>query len=101
MANSITVTTAELRTKAGDLRTKNSSLKTQIGNLETEESSLNSMWDGDANTAFHSAFTSDIAQMNAFYNAIENYCTALENIAQKYDSAESKNQSTASTRTYR
>jgi WXG100 family type VII secretion target len=101
MANNITVTTAELRSKASDLRTKNSSLKTQIGNLQTEESSLNSMWDGDANTAFHTAFTNDITQMNAFYNAIENYCIALENIATQYDNAEATNQNTAATRTYK
>ncbi len=101
MANSITVTTSQLRSKAGELRAKNGSLKTQITNLQTEEASLSSMWDGDANTAFHTAFSNDINQMNNFYTAIENYCRALENIAIQYDKAESTNQSTASTRTYK
>lgn len=101
MANKIIVTTAGLRSKASDLRTKNSSLKTKIDNLQTEESSLNSMWDGDANTAFHTAFSNDIIQMTNFYSAIENYCTALEDIATQYDNTELTNQITASTRTYK
>ena len=101
MANSFTVTPTALRGKASDLRGKNNNLKAQIENLQTEEASLNSMWDGEANDAFHAAFSNDINQMTAFYNAVENYCTALEQIAQQYDTAEQKNQSIASRRTYK
>lgn len=100
MANNITVNTTTMRSKASELKSANGQLKTQIGNLTTEEEALNSMWDGDANTAFHNAFQKDIAQMNNFYNAIEKYCSALEEIAGKYDSTEQSNQSIASTRKY-
>ena len=100
MANNITVTTATLKAKAEELRTTNSSLKTQIENLQTEEGTLNSMWDGDANDAFHAVFMNDLNQMTQFYNAIENYCTALEQIAAQYDSTEAANQSIINARTY-
>lgn len=101
MANNITVTTATLTNKAGELRGTNGSLKTQIENLRQEETALSAMWEGDANTAFHTAFTNDVTQMEAFYNAIENYCKALEQIAAQYDSTEAQNQNIASTRSYK
>lgn len=101
MANNITVTTAQLNSKASELRGQNTNLKTQIENLQTEEASLNSMWDGDANDAFHTAFSNDIAQMTSFYTAVENYCKALEQIAVQYDNTEAANQSIASTRSYK
>lgn len=100
MANTITVNTATLRSKASELRSQNKNFKNQISNLTTQENSLNSMWDGDANTAFHNAFNKDITQMNNFYNAIEKYCTTLEEIAKQYDSTEKANQSIAAKRNY-
>lgn len=94
------VTSSELRTKAGELRDLNAQFKTQTGNLETQEGSLVSMWEGEARNAFDTAFKNDKAQMDNFYNLIEQYCVALENIAAKYDMAEAQNVSTAQTRTY-
>lgn len=100
MANSITVNTATLRSKASELKQLNNRFKAQVSNLKSNEQSLNSMWDGDANNAFHAAFSKDAVQMNNFYNAIEKYITSLEQIASKYDNAEKTNQSIASTRKY-
>ncbi len=94
------VTAKELRTKAGELRDMNAQFKTQVGNLETQEQSLGSMWEGDAKKAFHAAFSNDKVQMDNFYNLIEQYCVALENIATKYEMAEAQNVSTASARNY-
>lgn len=100
MANVITVTTTELKSKAETLRTKNSSLKTQISNLQQQESSLNGMWDGEANEAFHTAFTNDVTQMNNFVDAIEKYAAALDAIAAQYDKTEATNQNLAANRLY-
>lgn len=100
MAQTI-VNSATLKSKVQELKSLNSNLKTQISNLTTQEASLNSMWDGDANTAFHSAFQNDVTQMNNFYNAIEKYVTVLQEIATKYDNAEQSNQNIASTRKYK
>lgn len=95
------VTASELRTKAENLRSTNSQFKTQVGNLENQEKSLASMWEGDAKTAFHTAFNNDKVQMDNFYNLIEQYCAALENIAAQYEKTEMMNTDTASTRAYR
>ncbi len=94
------VTASELRTKAGELRDMNAQFKTQVGNLESQEQSLASMWEGEAKTAFHTAFNNDKVQMDNFYNLIEQYCAALENIATQYEMAEMQNVNTASTRNY-
>lgn len=96
----IRVTSAQLRAQAEALRTTNQNFKAQVNSLEEKEASLNSMWDGDANDAFHKAFSQDKVQMDNFYNAIMQYITVLENIADKYDQAEATNASTASTRNY-
>ena len=99
MAQTI-VNSSTLKSKAQALKNLNNNLKTQITNLTTQESSLNGMWDGDANTAFHNAFQKDVTQMNNFYNAIEKYVTVLLEIANQYDNAEQSNQNIASTRKY-
>lgn len=94
------VTASELRTKAGDLRDTNSLFKTQVGNLESQEQSLAGMWEGEAQKAFRTAFNNDKVQMDKFYELINQYCQALENIATQYETAEMKNVDTASTRNY-
>ena len=100
MAN-ITVNTSTITNKAGELKTLNSSLKTQIEELTSTESALNSMWEGDANDAFHKAFTQDINRMNEFYNTIEKYITSLQEIVSVYEKAENANLNTANTRSYK
>lgn len=96
----IQVSAPELRAKAGELRNLNSQFKTQVGSLESQEQTLIGMWEGEARDAFNTAFNNDKTQMDNFYNLIEQYCVALENIAAKYEMAESQNVSTAATRTY-
>lgn len=101
MANKITVNSATITSKAGELKTLNSSLKKQIDELVATENSLNSMWDGDANDAFHKAFSQDVVQMNNFYNAIEKYISSLQEIVSTYEKAESANLNTANQRSYK
>ena len=94
------VTASELKKKAGELRDLNGRFDAQVKDLESKEISLGTMWEGEANKAFHTAFTNDKAQMDNFKNLIEQYCVALENIATQYEMAEAKNVSTASARNY-
>ena len=96
----IRVTTAEVRNKANELRNLNSQLKGKVHNLVDTEGSLASMWEGDAKTAFHTAFNNDKAQWDNFAALIEQYCNALDNIAAEYDQKEATNANIASTRTY-
>lgn len=96
----IQVSAAELKAKAVELRNLNAQFKTQVGNLESQEQTLVGMWEGEARDAFNTAFNNDKVQMDNFYNLIEQYCVALENIAAKYQMAEAQNVSTAAARTY-
>lgn len=96
----IRVTAAQLKAQAENLRTTNANFKAQVTNLENQELSLKNMWEGEANDAFHSAFSRDKIQMDNFFNAIQQYITVLENIAAKYEQAEAQNTSTATTRKY-
>lgn len=55
MASTITVTPAELKNKASELKQFNSNLKTQIEELRSQEGALIGKWEGDAKTAFDAA----------------------------------------------
>lgn len=90
------VTSQTMRDKASELRNQNNSLKSQIENLRSQENSLSGMWEGEARETFRNVFTQDIAKMEAFVEAVEQYATALVNAAAEYDKAEAKNVSTAS-----
>lgn len=94
------VTAAELKKKAEQLKGLNSRFKTDTDNLQTSEQALKSMWEGEANDAFHTAFTKDKGQMDQFHTTIEQFIEALLIIAAKYEAAENKNISIAATRSY-
>lgn len=97
----ITVTFEELKNKAAALRQLNANFKKAVEDMTQYENSLVGMWDGQAKEAFHKAYNNDKAQMETFYQVIEQYCVALENNAAKYEQIESKNLTIASDRTYR
>ena len=94
------VSTSQLITKANELKDLNARFRAEISALETEEQTLKGMWEGEANDAFHTAFTNDKIQMTNFYNAIELYVVRLSEIAAKYEQAESTNYDIARNRTY-
>lgn len=96
----IKVTATTLRQRAQELTQLNNSLNNQISRLESAESSVCSMWEGEAKNEFHKAFTHDKAAMVQFKQAIDKYVQALLQIAQKYEQAERTNSQTASNRTY-
>ena len=100
MESTITVTPAELKNKASELKQFNSNLKTQIEELRSQEGALVGKWEGDAKTAFDAAFKNDMIQMDNFYNAIERYVAALQEIASRYETAENTNTSIATERKY-
>lgn len=100
MANSIQVTPKTLTNKANELKSLNSRFKNQYENLKATESRLNGMWEGEAKTQFHNAFSKDIVQMQNFHDLIDRYVQSLNQIAAKYQAAESKNVSIASQRKY-
>ncbi len=95
----IRVTASQVRSTAEQLRTFNQNFNNQVNNLVSAEGNLNSMWDGQANDAFHAAFNNDKEYMTQFYNLINRYCEALDNIAAEYERAEAKAADIAARRT--
>lgn len=96
----IRVTASQVRNTAGQLRDYNQNFNGQVQKLQESEASLNSMWDGQANDAFHAAFTSDKEYMTQFYTLINKYCEALDQIATEYENAENVNTDTATRRSF-
>ena len=94
------VTTAELKAAIADLQEKNSTFKNKVSELEQSQQALRAQWQGDANTAFNTAFENDKAQWTTFSNLIDQYVQALQTIMQTYEQAEATNTSTASNRSY-
>lgn len=99
MAN-FKVTTSVLKSQADELIELNGRFKSSVEKLVTSEASLNSMWDGEANDAFHAAFLNDKGKMDEFYNLIMQYIERLRTIAIRYEQAEQTNTEIASSRTY-
>ncbi len=96
----IMVTSQQLITTADNLQQLNESLKSQIQILESTEGALAGMWEGATKEAFHSAFMKDKGQMETFKSTIDQYVSALRDIAAKYEQAEAANVNIASTRNY-
>ena len=92
------VTSSELKNAANSLRSYNNSIKNQLESLVNQEQALNNQWDGDANDAFHRAFTTNKAKFDKFVQAVEKFSTTLTQVAERYDQAESKNTQIAGTK---
>ena len=75
-------------------------LQNKVNELEQSQQALRAQWQGDANTAFNTAFENDKAQWTTFSTLIDQYIQALQTILQTYEQAEATNTSTASNRSY-
>ena len=62
------VTSSVLNSQASELSDLNGRFKSAVEQLVTAEANLNSMWDGEANDAFHASFMTDKSKMDEFYN---------------------------------
>ena len=96
----IRVTSARLRSAAGELQNLNGQFQSRARELQGKEQALCQMWEGQAKEAFHGAFTKDSQQMDAFYRLINQYIQAMLEIAARYEQAEVRNAQTAAARTY-
>ena len=97
MASSIMVSSAQLRNRASELKELNQRFKMQTTSLEEKEGTLKGMYEGDAATTFHNAFTKSKINMDNFYNCIQQYAAVLEEIAMRFDQIEAQNVSIAGT----
>lgn len=94
------VTSSELKSKAGRLSDLNSQFKARASQLGEQETSLCSMWEGQAKDTFHQAFLRDRQQMDVFIQLIDRYIQALLEIANRYEQAENRNREIAAARKY-
>ena len=94
------VTSSQLNRGSQELLDLNGQFQAAISALENYESSLNGMWDGEANDAFHAAFMTDKGKMTEFYKLIIQYATSFNAIATRYDQTEQMNTDIANRRTY-
>ena len=94
------VTSSELRAKAEEMRGLNARFKSEEETLRGSEQNLKSMWEGEANENFHTAFMHDASAMDLFHQTVEAYIAALLVIAERYEAAERKNATIASNRSY-
>lgn len=94
------VTSAQLIQAKNDLNSYNEQFIQRVSDLEGKQQELKSMWQGDANNAFDTAFNSDKEQWRKFSNLVQQYIEALGKIAEVYSKAESTNVETAKNRTY-
>lgn len=98
MAN-FNVTASNLTTGASNLMELNANFKAQVENLVSTESTLNSMWEGEARDAFRKVFEEDKEQLDKFAVLVDKYVETLNQIAENYKKAEETNTSIAATRT--
>lgn len=94
------VTTSQLRSAVSDLTSDNGEFKNRVSELQGLQQQLTSEWQGDANTAFNTAFNNDKGQWDTFASLIDQYIQALQTIIETYDKAEEANRDTATTRSY-
>ncbi len=95
------ISSTQLRSRARELEDLNKQFDTQVRALEEKEQALKSMYEGEAATEFHNAFSQDKIQMNNFFNCIARYIAVLEKIAERMERAERENRDTARRRSYK
>lgn len=98
MASQIRVTSTQINSKRERLHQLNSKFKDRLEDMDKTEKQLLTMWEGDAAKAFKSSYSRDRKKMTDLYNAVQDYCRALEQIVKQYEQSERKNVSTARNR---
>lgn len=95
-----TITASEMQNAITELNSANNEFKNRVTELESAQQELAGMWQGEANTAFNSAFQNDKGQWSTFASLIDQYTQTLSTILQTYQNAEATNVDTARTRAY-
>jgi len=95
-----TITASEMQSAITELNSANNEFKNRVTELEAAQQELAGMWQGEANTAFNTAFQNDKGQWATFASLIDQYTQTLSSILQTYQTAESANVDVAKTRSY-
>ena len=81
----------QLRTKKDELASLIQRFLQEKESLCGNEVALRSMWEGEANDAFHSEFMRNAGRMDTFVKVIDQYVRVIESVANRYDMAEQNN----------
>lgn len=98
--STFTITINQVKNTSNSLTELNTQFKTMVQQLQDTAATLEGMWEGEAKSAFSTAFSNDITQMGNFYNAVVMFINALEEIITNYMNAESANVELAKNRIY-
>lgn len=99
MANmaELKVTPSQLKTKAGDFKSKGSKVHSTTDKMLTLIKQINgATWSGDAAQKFKNQFSKLENDMGQMYRMINEYSTDLEDISAEYESTEKANEAIAS-----
>ncbi|MCC8168720.1 MAG: WXG100 family type VII secretion target [Clostridiales bacterium] len=82
------VDTALLRSDTDGISDNINAASSQLTGLFEEIQTLNTMWQGAANSAFNTQFNKDYETMGEILSEAAKYAQALENAGEKYESCE-------------
>lgn len=89
------VTPTELKTASSEFGAKGGQVKGLTGEMMNLVNGLNSVWQGEAATAFSNKFKELQDDMDKIYNMIQEHSKDLTEMAQRYEAAEKENDQTA------
>ena len=97
MASGIKISTAEVRTTAGNIRTLNETLNNDLLEIQSTMTNLKSTWQSDGCDAIQSKFTAVANKyFEQYHEVVESYAKFLElTVADSYETTETAIESNA------
>ena len=97
MEGMLKVTPEKLLQTSGEFSTTGNQIKNLTGEMLTLVKGLNSIWQGEAATAYGTKFNSLSGDMEKLYRMVQEHVKDLQEMAGQYKSAESGNAQQGST----
>ncbi len=91
---------SELDNLISQLKRYNDQFAAKLSEMDSTQRSLDSAWDGEANTEFNNLYKRESAIFKQFKQVVDEYITRLKAIKDEYVRTETQNQKIAGTRGY-
>jgi len=88
MADSIKITTQELKNTASEVRSINTDLQTQLEDINQKMNNLESTWESDGARDIRAAMNALNPRFEQYWSVVNSYATFLDNTATQYETAE-------------
>lgn len=89
-SNKIRVNTESLNRTSSELQAKLEKVKKDIENISGDMDKLNSMWEGDAHTAFTQQISQDISNLSSACDGVQGIIRYEENAVKEYNKCENQ-----------